>query len=753
MGWRWGIVALYAVLAGPAAWLALRVQDDSAIDKLIVESDPDFQRTRAFRQLFPEARHAVLVLETPQPYAEATLQAVLDLETRLAAVPGVQPFSLVGTWRRLHPGGPIDRAAAEAIRRFATNSALFRRQGLVGDGFVGVALALDYRDGKTRDAALAAVEQALTRAPAGAFSRVRRVGGPFVDAWLERETHRAALRYFPLFGVFVVGLVVFLFRSWRALAALLLTLGVSVLLGVATAGLLGYGRTIVSALVPLTVLITTTATLVYIHSRFVDRPDGVAVEDHHPFALANKLLACTASVFAAAVGFAALGVSHVRPIRELGWWTALALVVSWAVCFTLFPALQSLLRTPTGREGQHAGRLFLRFASRLPELSYRWRWALVGSAVALWCAGMAALFGAGSLLAPMRLETDALDYVDRRSSVFEDATFFGARIGGLSTAELWIRTPTGAVTSPAFIAAVDRFAARVEGEPGVGSVVGLPALLRFRRYAAGEGETLPADDAGMARLGAELEMLLLEEPAFAAFVSVSTLADIRLTVIGSFQGESAYRAFAARAAAIWAETARQEAGLEGCSLDMVGLGLLQAKIAGHLVPTLVESFAITAGIIFVAFILVFRSGVARVMALIPSLFAILATFLVMRLTGMALNVATILIASTVLGASENDQIHFFYHFQEGRRAGSVSDALAHTLRVSGQAILYATLINAGGFLALAFSPLPPMRQFGLVSALAFSLSMLADFTALPASLWILMRERPDAAQRAGGSAL
>jgi len=52
-------------------------------------------------------------------------------------------------------------------------------------------------------------------------------------------------------------------------------------------------------------------------------------------------------------------------------------------------------------------------------------------------------------------------------------------------------------------------------------------------------------------------------------------------------------------------------------------------------------------------------------------------------------------------------------------------------------------VNAGGFLALALSDLPPMRQFGILSASAFALSMLADFTALPAALWIVFRERPD----------
>jgi hypothetical protein len=37
-----------------------------------------------------------------------------------------------------------------------------------------------------------------------------------------------------------------------------------------------------------------------------------------------------------------------------------------------------------------------------------------------------------------------------------------------------------------------------------------------------------------------------------------------------------------------------------------------------------------------------------------------------------------------------------------------------------------------------------MRQFGMVSATAFLLSMAADFTALPAALWIVFRDRPDA---------
>ena len=173
-------------------------------------------------------------------------------------------------------------------------------------------------------------------------------------------------------------------------------------------------------------------------------------------------------------------------------------------------------------------------------------------------------------------------------------------------------------------------------------------------------------------------------------------------------------------------------------------------ITDRLLPTLTESFALTASIIFCAFLVVFRSPAARLMTMIPSLFAILSVFLLMRLTDIPLNIATILIASTILGATENDQIHFFYHFHEcpsGCTGNSTGAALRHAMLIAGRPILFATLINASGFLALSFSNLPPMRQFGIVTSSAFILALLADFTALPGALWILSRYERQPATR------
>jgi predicted RND superfamily exporter protein len=77
-----------------------------------------------------------------------------------------------------------------------------------------------------------------------------------------------------------------------------------------------------------------------------------------------------------------------------------------------------------------------------------------------------------------------------------------------------------------------------------------------------------------------------------------------------------------------------------------------------------------------------------------------------------------------------------------RRGAGLAERLRHTLRVSGRAVVFATVINAAGFLGLSVSTFPPLRQFGLLTAAAFVLALIGDFTVLPAALWIASRDRP-----------
>jgi len=747
VAWRWLVVALYGLLLVPSVWYAVRVGQDNSLDRLIVPTDPDFLATRDFERVFGAGEFGILIAEADDPLAPAVIERFDAIERALTRVPRVQANSALSIYRRARAGFTPTPDQVAAFRQFLTGTALFRKQGLIGDHFLSIGLALDVQNGDQRRETLAALGRALAPfvASPAPLTGVHTLGLPFVNAYLD-ETQRAAWVYFLLFAAFVIVLNLSFYRSLRTLVAFLVTLAVCLAVSVGYIGVCGGAFTIVSPMVPMTILVTATSSLVYLQSRFVDRPAGRPVDEHQVFALCNKFVACTASIFATAVGFAALMVSDIRPIKEMGLWVAVGLVLAWVIIFTLFPALQTILRTPT-REGERpASDRFVRVATWLPHASYRWRWPLVAASLALSAAGWVALFG-GIGVPPMRILTDPVEYMNHGSTLYRDIKRLGGMIPGLSITDVWLTGELGSMSEPEVLTGLDRFQQALEADPDVGAAVGPTTILRIMRYLGGQGDGWPTDPAELEQTAAQLEGLVGAEPMLSRFVQPHSLAQTHVTVI-SHSGE--YEAFVRLGDAIrreWGAVAAANPALAKITLRTVGLAPLHAKMAQSLVPTLVESFALTVAIIFAAFLLVFRNGAARLMAMIPSIFAILVMFLVMRLTGMMLNIATILIASTVLGTSENDQIHFFYHFLEGRTDGTVEAALRHTLLVAGRAILFATIINAGGFLAFTLGELPPMRQFGLLAALAFTLSMIADFTALPAALWILFQAKPDADPR------
>src|SRR5882762_2685777 len=180
VSWRVPILVAYALLVPLAAVRAARIPSQGGLDRLIVPSDPDFAATRAFQRIFPDSPSVLLLFESDDPWAPASLARVEGVERELRAVPRVGAFSVLDAIRRARPG-----AGPEELRRLATGTQFFRKQGLVGDRFLAVIANLDVRAprgrarrdsqsrrGSGRPRALASGRTAC-RSPAGATPPAR----------------------------------------------------------------------------------------------------------------------------------------------------------------------------------------------------------------------------------------------------------------------------------------------------------------------------------------------------------------------------------------------------------------------------------------------------------------------------------------------------------------------------------------------------------------------------------------------------
>jgi predicted RND superfamily exporter protein len=525
------IVGIFVFLTLAGIYGALQIPTDSSINRLIVATDPVAKATAEFERVYPQGEEALIVLEASDPLSPAALQGADQLELALDKIPKVSAHSLLTLYFRSAPPASIGPTEVANLRKFASGTSLVRRAGLMGDHYLGIGLELQVNSPAERDQALAAIDAIVLPLPAAGrpFTAVRRVGSPWLDAWLERQTGASTKKFMPLFGVFLMTLVFVVYRSWRALAAIIFTLGATVAIAVGFGELLGFSNSVVSTLVPLTVMVTTTATLVYIHSRYMEPGISATPFEHHARALANKFLPCTASMFATSVGFAALAVSDIRPVREMGMWTACGLIAAWVACFTLFPALQSLLRAPRRASAAAQDKWFVSFVDVLVPATNRYRWYLVGGAVLVMLCGAASLFGIPGKLKPLQLETDALTYVNPQEPVAQDTRQF-EKANGLDVKDLWLQTQPGHALDPDFLRSVDLLARRIEQRPGVNSVDGPTTVLRWARYIQTGSDELPSAAEAWPKLAADLEQILLNEPGARSYVDVANLSSVRLSI-------------------------------------------------------------------------------------------------------------------------------------------------------------------------------------------------------------------------------
>src|SRR5258705_1850074 len=184
VSWRIPLLGAYAPPVPVGGVRAGRIPAEGGLDRLIVPSDPDFAATRAFQRIFPDSPSVLLLFESDDPWTPANLARVEAAERELRAVPRVGAFSVLDAIRRARPG-----AGPEELRQEAHGTEFFRKQGLLGDRFLSVVANLDVHGPFERDAALAAIDDALARSGAGP---VHRVGAPYVDSWLEDQSGAAA---------------------------------------------------------------------------------------------------------------------------------------------------------------------------------------------------------------------------------------------------------------------------------------------------------------------------------------------------------------------------------------------------------------------------------------------------------------------------------------------------------------------------------------------------------------------------------
>ena len=180
----------------------------------------------------------------------------------------------------------------------------------------------------------------------------------------------------------------------------------------------------------------------------------------------------------------------------------------------------------------------------------------------------------------------------------------------------------------------------------------------------------------------------------------------------------------------------------GYQIAVTGLSAIAARNSSAMIERLNK--ALTIEIVFVAaFIgLAFRSVIVMLSAMLPAIFPILASGVLLWFVGSGLQFASIVALTVSFGLGLSATIHFLNRLRlEDRPDQSPGVGVERATVLVGPALILTTVVLACGLAVTVFSDLPSLRLFGWLSAFAMIAALFADLLILRPTIMFLLRLR------------
>jgi predicted RND superfamily exporter protein len=154
-----------------------------------------------------------------------------------------------------------------------------------------------------------------------------------------------------------------------------------------------------------------------------------------------------------------------------------------------------------------------------------------------------------------------------------------------------------------------------------------------------------------------------------------------------------------------------------------------------LVHNQISSLLLAVALILGSIALALRSWKLGIIAAIPNLLPTVMLFGLMGWCGIELSTATTMIASVSLGLFVDDTIHLLYRYRHEKQAGrNTFGAIEQSLRHTGRAVIFTSVILTLGFWAGLLGSFKPTIYFSFLTGLTMLFALLAELLVTPAAI-------------------
>ena len=167
-----------------------------------------------------------------------------------------------------------------------------------------------------------------------------------------------------------------------------------------------------------------------------------------------------------------------------------------------------------------------------------------------------------------------------------------------------------------------------------------------------------------------------------------------------------------------------------------GLLVLYNNMLQSLFGSQIKSFGIVLILIFIMFVILFKSIKISIAGIIPNIFASSVILGLIGILSIPLDIMTITVAAITIGIAVDNSIHYLYNIKKSFLDNNLSmiNSIKNSHKTVGQAVLTTSVTIAFGFSVLCLSNFTPTIFFGLFISLAMIIAMLGVLITLPTIL-------------------
>ncbi|KPA13202.1 RND transporter [Candidatus Magnetomorum sp. HK-1] len=534
----------------------------------------------------------------------------------------------------------------------------------------------------------------------------------------------------PILFIVISVILTYIFKSFFGflLPMIVIFLGISTSCGIA--GWFGVTFNTVTSCLPSILLAISIADSVHLLTTFVVfMQEGMKKKDAIFNALKKNIRPTSLTTLSTSVGFLSLTATDLVPISNLGFMAGFGAIIIWMLTiFLLMPLLLFLpFRVSSKKHPNYMkkNKFFSKFESHNLSLFIN------KNRITLIIIFLVVTLISANLAFRCDVNSSMLDYFDDDLEVMKSTQFLQDNMGGIGDIQILVDSgEKEGVKNPEFLRKVDNFENWLNSQPYITKVSSLVGIVKQTNQA------LNWDDPAYYKIPDSKDLIAQEILLFSLGLPQGMglnywkttdnrilRLNIRWNVLGS-------KNILEKVAIL-----KEKAPEFKIKTKITGNVSLFLGLNDYIIQTFYKSMFMAIILISIMMAIIFKSLLLGLISMLPNIIPPLCGLSLMYISGISVDIGTVLITSVCLGITVDDTIYFLSDYSYLKEKGySAIDAIPEVFSHSGRALIFTTIILVFGFGTFVLGSLIPNVNFGVITAFVLFIAIITDLILLPAIL-------------------